>query len=112
MLQGDSSTTRRYGGTGLGLSIVSRLVAAHHGTIHVSSVLGKGSTFTVTLPVHQPHESQCPSLQQSPSGTPRNTTQVCHCTPYTTSSYFCMRLTLCAALHPSLVAGMRASTWC
>ncbi|MCG8566810.1 MAG: response regulator [Desulfobacterales bacterium] len=42
--------TRFINGTGLGLTIVKKIVAAHHGRIHVESRLDKGSCFTVTLP--------------------------------------------------------------
>jgi signal transduction histidine kinase len=47
----DNSPTRAYGGTGLGLSICRRLAQMLDGQISVQSHVGKGSTFTLTLPV-------------------------------------------------------------
>jgi two-component system sensor histidine kinase BarA len=48
--QVDAGTTRAHGGAGLGLSIVKQLVDSHDGKIEVTSTLGEGTIFTVTLP--------------------------------------------------------------
>src|SRR5437870_4738781 len=52
--QADSSASREYGGAGLGLSIVRSYVDAHGGEVFVRSELGKGSTFTMIVPIEPP----------------------------------------------------------
>jgi two-component system, OmpR family, phosphate regulon sensor histidine kinase PhoR len=50
----DKARARQTGGTGLGLAIVRHVAESHGGTVTVDSELGRGTTFTVTLPVAGP----------------------------------------------------------
>ena len=47
----DKSRSRKLGGTGLGLAIVKHIAQAHGGRVTVESTPGKGSIFTIHLPV-------------------------------------------------------------
>ncbi len=53
--RGDKARSEETGGAGLGLPIARRIVELHHGRIDVTSTLGNGSVFRITLPVKQPN---------------------------------------------------------
>jgi len=67
--QAKLSDYRRHGGTGLGLSITTKLVAAMNGSLHVKSVDGEGSTFTIYLPILT-GEVSCPDALMVPIASP------------------------------------------
>ncbi len=52
----DKARARKTGGSGLGLSIVRNMVERNHGRIHVASVVGEGTCFTVTFPIFDTEE--------------------------------------------------------
>lgn len=55
-VQGDSSTTRKYGGTGLGLSLTEHLVKILGIKLDIESTPGQGSNFTITIPLEYKSE--------------------------------------------------------
>ncbi len=51
----DKAHSRKMGGSGLGLSIVQTVIQKHFGTITVASEVGKGTTFTMRIPIREAH---------------------------------------------------------
>ena len=47
----DQARSRQLGGTGLGLAIVNHIAQVHYGSVSVKSTLGKGSRFSIHLPI-------------------------------------------------------------
>ncbi|MBC8183653.1 response regulator, partial [candidate division KSB1 bacterium] len=71
--QVDDSSTRKTQGSGIGLALTKELIELHHGTIHAESEEGKGTTFTLQLPLGKDHLKQ-EEITETPLTTPPLTT--------------------------------------
>lgn len=65
--QADASSIRSHGGMGIGLALVRQLIGLHGGTVAVESTLGRGTKFTVELPVTGENEDSLGSMPTSES---------------------------------------------
>ncbi len=64
--QEDATATNRYGGSGLGMAITKNMVDLMGGTIAVESEKGRGTTFTVEVPLKRAHHVEVPDAQVQP----------------------------------------------
>jgi CheY-like chemotaxis protein len=73
-VQLDSSLSREYAGTGLGLALVAQMVRLHGGSVSLSSEVGRGSRFTITIPWDAGNQSTSTARISftSPNAQPRN----------------------------------------
>jgi CheY-like chemotaxis protein/anti-sigma regulatory factor (Ser/Thr protein kinase) len=62
----DPSMSRAHGGAGLGLTLAKRIVDLHGGQIRVDSELGRGTTFTISLPVSSSYVGEVPDVPLAP----------------------------------------------
>ncbi len=95
-VQLDAGLDRKHAGTGLGLALMRRLAELHGGSVAVESTLGRGSRFSVLLPVGSAPSGTAPgeSEQDSSAAPVRQGVPVAGAQPSDESSKECMRILL------------------
>lgn len=63
----DKARSRELGGIGVGLAIVKHIIRAHGGKTYVESAVGKGSTFSFTLPVEESSQGMVKEIKEAPA---------------------------------------------
>ncbi|UGU14273.1 ATP-binding protein [Sinomicrobium kalidii] len=74
--QAESAIEKKYGGTGLGLTISKKLASLLNGTLQLKSTEGRGSTFTLKIPLQIPEEKTSKEITRKTEVTPENSKKV------------------------------------
>lgn len=77
----DTARSRQTGGTGLGLSIVKHVMSQHGGEVGVWAQPGRGSTFTLSIPLLEEGDDAAPAADTTPAATPTTLRQAVPATP-------------------------------
>jgi CheY-like chemotaxis protein len=105
--QADATLTRRYAGTGIGLAICGELANLMGGVIEARSELGKGSTFTITLPLERMATPPPSEAEAGGDGEPSSNVRVLAAEDNVTNQLVLKALLGSVGIEPSIAADGR-----